>query len=181
MATTVSSRQEPLLPEPSFANRYLQPGALMKVVDFLRSDCVLPSLRGNSKSAVLSELAEHLASVQPGIDSVTLSRALAERELLASTAIGDGIAIPHGRLDSADNLVGVLGRSIAGLDFDSIDGKPTHLIFMLVAPAAATGAHLKALARLSRLFRDALFRQRLLEAADREVMFQTIKEEDAKY
>jgi nitrogen PTS system EIIA component len=153
----------------------------MKVVDFLRSDCVLPSLRGKDKNDVLNELAEHLASVRPGIDSMVLGRALAERELLASTAIGDGIAIPHGRLESVDNLMGVLGRSVEGLDFDSIDGKPTHLIFMLVAPSSATGAHLKALARLSRLFRDTLFRQRLLDAADSEAMFQTIQEEDAKY
>ncbi len=153
----------------------------MKVVDFLRSDCVIPRLQGKSKSEVLNELAEHLASVRPGIDSKVLGRALAERELLASTAIGDGIAIPHGRLESVDTLMGVLGRSVEGLDFDSIDGKPTHLIFMLVAPSAATGAHLKALARLSRLFRDALFRKRLLDAPDSEAMFQTIKEEDAKY
>jgi PTS system nitrogen regulatory IIA component len=153
----------------------------MKVVDFLRSDCVIPSLRGKHKNDVLNELAEHLASVQPGIDSKVLGRALAEREQLASTAIGDGIAIPHGRLDSVDTLMGVLGRSVEGLEFDSIDGKPTHLIFMLVAPSAATGAHLKALARLSRLFRDGLFRQRLQDAPDGAAMFQTIKDEDAKY
>ena len=153
----------------------------MKVVDFLRSDCVIPILRGKSKDEVLNELAEYLAGVHPGIDAKVLGRALTERERLASTAIGDGIAIPHGRMESVDTLMGVLGRSIEGLDFDSIDGKPTHLIFMLVAPSGATGAHLKALARLSRLFRDALFRQRLLDAADSEAMFQTLREEDAKY
>lgn len=153
----------------------------MKVVDFLRSDCVIPSLRGKSKADVLTELAEHLSRVRPGIDSQVLGRALTEREQLASTAIGDGIAIPHGRLESVDTLVGVLGRSVEGLNFDSIDGKPTYLIFMLVAPSAATGAHLKALARLSRLFRDAQFRQRLLSASDSEALFQTIKDEDAKY
>jgi PTS system nitrogen regulatory IIA component len=153
----------------------------MKVVDFLRSDCVLPSLRGRNKNDVLNELATHLASIRPGIDAQVLGRALAERELLASTAIGDGIAIPHGRLESVDNLIGVLGRSVEGLDFESIDGKPTHLIFMLVAPSAATGTHLKALARLSRLFRDGLFRKHLLDAPDSVAMFQTIQEEDAKY
>jgi PTS system nitrogen regulatory IIA component len=77
--------------------------------------------------------------------------------------------------------MGVLGRSVLGLDFDSIDGKPTHLVFMLVAPSASTGAHLKALARLSRLFRDALFRQRLIDAPDGDAMFRIIEEEDAKY
>ena len=93
-----------------------------------------------------------------------LRKVLEERELLASTAIGDGIAIPHGKLDSVGRLVGALGRAVAGIEFDSIDGKPTHLVFMLVAPASSTGIHLKALARLSRLFRDAGFRKRLLDA-----------------
>jgi PTS system nitrogen regulatory IIA component len=153
----------------------------MKVLDFLRLNCVIPTLKGTTKGEVLTEMARHLASVQPGIDAVALGQALQERELLASTAIGDGIAIPHGKLDTVENLMGVLGRSVAGLDFDSIDGKPTHLIFMLVAPTASIGAHLKALARLSRLFRDAGFRQRLIDAPDGAAMFRTIEEEDAKY
>jgi nitrogen PTS system EIIA component len=126
-------------------------------------------------------MATHLARNQSGIDAEVLRRVLEERELLASTAIGDGIAIPHGKLDSVNQLVGTLGRSVKGLEFDSIDGKPTHLVFMLVAPASSTGIHLKALARLSRLFRDALFRQRLIEAADASAMYRVITEEDAKY
>jgi PTS system nitrogen regulatory IIA component len=153
----------------------------MKVVDFLRPDLVMPSLRGGSKSDVLAEMAKHLAANQSGIDPEGLRKVLEERELLASTAIGDGIAIPHGKLDSVNQLLGVLGRSVEGLEFDSIDGKPTHLVFMLVAPASSTGIHLKALARLSRLFRDALFRQRLIEASDAAAMYKVITEEDAKY
>jgi PTS system nitrogen regulatory IIA component len=153
----------------------------MKVVDFLRPDLVMASLRGGSKSDVLAEMAKHLAANQSGIDPEGLRKVLEERELLASTAIGDGIAIPHGKLDSVNQLLGVLGRSVEGLEFDSIDGKPTHLVFMLVAPASSTGIHLKALARLSRLFRDALFRQRLIEASDAAAMYKVITEEDAKY
>ena len=106
---------------------------------------------------------------------------LEEREQLASTAIGDGIAIPHGKLDSVGHLVGALGRAVDGIEFESIDGKPTNLVFMLVAPASSTGVHLKALARLSRLFRDADFRKRLLDAPSAEAMYQVIVEEDAKY
>jgi PTS system nitrogen regulatory IIA component len=153
----------------------------MKVVDFLRPDLVIPELHGGAKGDVLAEMATHLAKNQSGIDPEVLRRVLEERELLASTAIGDGIAIPHGKLDSVNQLVGTLGRSVRGLEFDSIDGKPTHLVFMLVAPASSTGIHLKALARLSRLFRDALFRQRLIEAADAPAMYRVITEEDAKY
>ena len=153
----------------------------MKVVDFLRPELVLPHLVSTAKTDVLAEMATHLAKYQDGVDPAALRKVLEERELLASTAIGDGIAIPHGKLESVGQLVGALGRSVEGLEFDSIDGKPTHLVFMLVAPASSTGIHLKALARLSRLFRDSMFRQRLIEASDAAAMFQVISEEDAKY
>ena len=126
----------------------------MKVVDFLSSDAIIPALAGATKSEVLAEMAAFLcAHLLPSngsgaVDSKTLCRVLEERELLASTAIGDGIAIPHGKVDTIERLVGVLGRSVPGLAFDSIDGKPTHIVFMLVAPSNSAGAHLKALARL---------------------------------
>lgn len=153
----------------------------MKIVDFLSPDAILPALAGNTKSAVLAEMSAFIAKQHAGLDAGVLCRVLEERELLASTAIGDGIAIPHGKLDTIEHLIGVLGRSVEGLAFDSIDGKPTHLLFMLVAPQNSAGVHLKALARLSRLFREASFRQRLLEAADAPSMFKAIEEEDAKY
>ena len=153
----------------------------MRVVDFLQPEAVVANLGATTKPAVLAELSERMARVVPGVDASILRRILEERELLASTAIGDGIAIPHGKLDSVGHLVGVLGRAVNGIEFESIDGKPTHLVFMLVAPASSTGVHLKALARLSRLFRDPDFRQRLLAAPDSEAMYRVIAEEDAKY
>lgn len=153
----------------------------MKVTDFLRPEMVIASLAATSKAQVLQEMSEHVAKNQAGIEAPRLRKVLEDRELLASTAIGDGIAIPHGKLESIPNLMGVLGRSQAGLEFDSIDGKPTHLVFMLVAPLNSAGVHLKALARLSRLFRDAMFRQRLVEATDAAAMYDVICEEDAKY
>jgi len=153
----------------------------MKVIDFLAADAIVPSLEAKTKPAVLAELSAHMAKVVPGMEAETLRKVLEERELLASTAIGDGIAIPHGKLDSVGRLVGALGRAVDGIEFESIDGKPTYLIFMLVAPASSTGVHLKALARLSRLFRDAEFRKRLLAAPTGEAMYQVIVEEDAKY
>ena len=78
-----------------------------------------------------------------------------ERERLGSTAIGDGIAIPHGKLRGISRILGVFGRSPQGVDFDSLDGNPTHLFFLLVAPEDSASLHLKALARVSRLFKDA--------------------------
>jgi nitrogen PTS system EIIA component len=156
----------------------------MKVVDFLSPDAVIPALAGTSKAAVLAEMAGFVAvhmSGEKALDVEALRRTLEEREQLGSTAIGDGIAIPHGKLDNIDRLVGALGRSTAGLAFDSLDGKPTYLVCMLVAPSNSAGVHLKALARLSRLFRDPGFRQRLLDAPDGATMYRTIVEEDAKY
>lgn len=153
----------------------------MKVTDFLGPDMIVSDLRSDTKSGVLGELAQHLAGRMAGVDADVLKRVLEDREQLASTAIGDGIAIPHGKLDAVGRLVGTLGRARAGVEFESIDGKPTHLVFMLVAPANSTGVHLKALARLSRLFRDGAFRDRLMTAPDAAGMYQVIIEEDAKY
>ena len=153
----------------------------MKVVDFLRPELVIAQLATTAKGDVLAEMSRNLGKHQKGVDPEALRKVLEERELLASTAIGDGIAIPHGKLDSVEQLVGTLARSVNGLEFDSIDGKPTHLVFMLVAPSSSTGIHLKALARLSRLFRDADFRRRLIEAPDAAAMYRVIAEEDAKY
>jgi PTS system nitrogen regulatory IIA component len=153
----------------------------MKVIDFLQPQRIIAHLAARTKADALTELSAHLAAQETGLNAEALRKVLEERELLASTAIGDGIAIPHGKLDSVGHLVGSLGRTVEGIDFESIDGKPTHLIFMLVAPASSTGVHLKALARLSRLFRDADFRQRLLAAPDAEAMYKVIADEDAKY
>jgi PTS system nitrogen regulatory IIA component len=153
----------------------------MKVIDFLKLDAIIANLSATTKAGALSELATHMARLDPKVAAGDLRRVLEERELLASTAIGDGIAIPHGKLDAIGELAGVLARSVPGIEFDSIDGRPTHLIFMLVAPVSSTGVHLKALARLSRLFRDADFRRRLLAAPSREDMYRVIADEDAKY
>jgi PTS system nitrogen regulatory IIA component len=153
----------------------------MKVIDFLKQDAIIADLAATTKAAALAEVATQMASLNPRVNGAELLHVLEERELLASTAIGDGIAIPHGKLDSIGELAGVLARSVPGIEFESIDGGPTHLIFMLVAPVSSTGVHLKALARLSRLFRDADFRRRLLAAPGRADMWQVIADEDAKY
>lgn len=153
----------------------------MKIVDFIREDLILPELANRQKPDVVAELAEHLARQTPGVKKEDLVRVLVEREKLASTAIGEGIAIPHGKLDAIDRLVACVGRSREGVDFDSMDGRPTHIFFVLVAPENSTGAHLKALARISRLFKDSDFRTRLMAATDAHAMYRVIAEEDAKY
>lgn len=153
----------------------------MRLVDFIRPELILSELAGQTKPQVLAELARHLARTQPGLDAEALARALLEREALASTAIGEDIAIPHAKVESATRMVGCVGRSSHGVAFDSIDGKPTHLFFVLVAPENSTGLHLKALARISRVFKDGEFRARLLRAPSAAELFRTIAEEDAKH
>jgi len=156
----------------------------MKIVDFVGPELIVPQLAATEKSAVIRELADHLAANVKGpqkIDREVLAKVLLERERLASTAIGEGVAIPHGKLDAVGKLVAVVGRAPEGVDFDSMDGRPTHLFFVLVAPENSTGVHLKALARISRLFKDPEFRTRLMQAKDAQDIFRVIADEDAKY
>ena len=153
----------------------------MKIVDFIREELILPELRSSEKLDVLTELASHLASRHDGVSREDLVKVLVERERLASTAIGEGIAIPHGKLDTIGKLVACVGRAKEGVDFDSMDGRPTHLFFVLVAPENSTGVHLKALARISRLFKDGEFRTRLMAAGDAHEMYKIIADEDSKY
>ncbi|HPH25262.1 MAG TPA: PTS sugar transporter subunit IIA [Pseudomonadota bacterium] len=153
----------------------------MKLVDFVRPELIIPELTGRTKPQVIAELARHLAKTQPSIDAEALSRVLMEREDLASTAIGEDIAIPHGKLPSATRMLGCVARSSRGVEFNSIDGKPTHLFFVLVGPDHATGPHLRALARISRVFKDLDFRQRLLKAPTAAEIFRVLSDEDAKY
>jgi nitrogen PTS system EIIA component len=153
----------------------------MKIVDLIRRDLILPALQSTSKPAILRELATFLASRYAELDAERLTRVLMEREALASTAIGEGVAIPHGKMSAVSGIVACVGRVRPGVDFQSMDGQPTYLFFVLVAPESSTGAHLKALARISRIFKDPGFRARLLEAPDAEGMYRVIAEEDAKY
>src|ERR1035437_4457257 len=138
----------------------------MKITDILSPDMVIADLKGANKPEVLNELAKALAANYPEIKLAALSTVLAERERLGSTAIGDGIAIPHGKLPGVNNIIGVFGRHVRGVDFDSLDGGPTHLFFLLVAPEDSASLHLKALARVSRLMKDPAFRERLTSAPD---------------
>ena len=152
----------------------------MKITDFVQQRLIVPQIAARTKPEVIEELASHLAKAV-GLNPTALVRVLLDREKLASTAIGEGVAIPHGKLDAAKVLVACIGRSTEGIDFESMDGRPTHIFFELVAPESSTGAHLKALARISRLFKSVEFRERLMKAGDAAEMFQVIAEEDAKY
>ncbi|HYB90046.1 MAG TPA: PTS sugar transporter subunit IIA [Candidatus Binataceae bacterium] len=153
----------------------------MKITEILSPDMVLPDLHGSKKPEILRELASGLVSKNPQLGLDELTAVLSERERLGSTAIGDGIAIPHGKLRGVTKILGAFGRHPKGVDFESLDSNPTRLFFVLVAPEDSASLHLKALARVSRLFKDPQFRDRLIAARDAAEMFRLIKEEDNKY
>jgi PTS system nitrogen regulatory IIA component len=153
----------------------------MKITDILSSDMVVADLKGTTKPDILNELAKALAAKYKEIKLTDLTAVLAERERLGSTAIGDGIAIPHGKLRGVTKIIGAFGRHAAGVDFDSLDGEPSQIFFVLVAPEDSASLHLKALARVSRLLKESSFRSRLLAAKDGDELYSLIKEEDNKY
>jgi len=153
----------------------------MTITDILSADRVIPELTAATKDAVLEELARLLVGQIPQATPERLVAVLRERERLNSTAIGDGIAIPHGRLSGTKSVVAGFARSTQGVDFDAVDQQPTKLFFVLIAPDDAAAMHLKALARISRLLKDKAFREHLLVLKSPAELYDAIVAEDAKF
>lgn len=151
----------------------------MKIADILSPQGIIADLRGKVKAEVISELVDVLPLGD--LDRTKVVQVLLDRERLGSTGIGDGVAIPHGKLSDLVSMMGAFGRSLEGVEFDSLDGNPTHLFFLLLAPEDSAGAHLKALARISRPFKDSRFRKDLMEARDEKEIYRIFLEEDEKY
>jgi PTS system nitrogen regulatory IIA component len=153
----------------------------MKISEILNKELLIPDLQSKNKKGVLEELAGVLVAQGKLPDIEKVVEVLLDREKLGSTGIGDGIAIPHGKIRDLGEVVASFGRSREGVDFESIEQKPTHLFFLLVAPENSAGIHLKALARVSRLLKDPNFRKRLMQADSAERLFHIISEEDAQF
>jgi len=152
----------------------------VKITDFLRRETIVPALASRDKNAALEEMAEYLGATHH-LDKSKVLKVLLERERISTTAIGEGVAIPHGKLNGVERVVGVFARSPDGIDFASLDGAPTHLFFVLVAPENAAADHLKALARISRLLKDEAFRRRLMAGQSSQELYTIILEEDEKF
>lgn len=156
----------------------------MKIVEFLRPEFVLDNVRASDKSAMLLEMCEFIISRDPTLPPLkTLHGVLEERESLRSTGIGDNVAIPHGRIAGLPHLVAAYGRSKAGIEFVGTDdtlGRFHHFV-VVFAPESSAGLHLKALARITRLFKNPRLRQSILDSADGAAIYRLISEEDAKY
>lgn len=150
----------------------------VKISELLSTEAVVTDLSASDKDGALAELTDALLASGFNLNRDEVIRILQERENLGSTGIGDGVAIPHGKLKNLDRLVMSFGRSRSGVDFDSMDGKPAHLFFLLVAPEESVGIHLKTLARISKLLKDEGVRQKLLDAADVDAIMEIITNEE---
>ncbi|GLI36193.1 PTS sugar transporter subunit IIA [Desulforhabdus amnigena] len=153
----------------------------MKILDILTEKSVITELKGKTKKQVLEELIDAVLEHKPQLDRSRLMAVLLERERLGSTGIGDGIAIPHGKLKDLDQLVLSFGRSTGGVDFESMDGKPVHLFFLLVAPENCAGIHLRALAKIARLLKNSAVRKKLGSVSSREEIYSIIRQEDEDF
>lgn len=151
----------------------------MRIINLLKKEYIINTLAATTKKGVLAEFAAALAG-QAGISPARVSSILEDRERLGTTGIGDGVAIPHGKLEEIKDTVVFFGKSEAGVPFNSMDGKPVHIFFMLVAPENTNGKHLKVLARISRMLKDEKFRLDLLKAGTVDALYNIIKTKDKK-
>src|SRR5213083_1625929 len=142
----------------------------MPLTDLVAPNAIVPALKVNGKKQALQELSARAAKLT-GQNERVIFETLVQREKLGSTGVGNGIAIPHGKLPKLERLVGLFARLDRPIDFESLDGQPVDLIFLLLAPEAAGADHLKALARVARLLRDPEMARKLRESRDAEALY----------
>jgi PTS system nitrogen regulatory IIA component len=152
----------------------------MKILEVLNKEAININLTARDKKGVLDELAAPVASAA-GATKDQLVKVLLERERLGSTGIGGGIGIPHGKLKNLNSLVLGFGLSRQGVNFESMDGRPTHIFFLLLTPEDSAGIHLKLLARISRLLKNDGFKERLMQSQTSEDIIDAIDEEDEEF
>jgi PTS system nitrogen regulatory IIA component len=150
----------------------------MRLSEILKPECIIPDLKAHDKKGVLEELAQVITECEPSLSKGALLQVLLERERLGSTGIGDGIALPHGKLKQLDHLCVSFGRSMEGLDFDSIDERPVYVFFLLLAPENSAGVHLKALAKISRMLKDGNFRRQLMTVKSGQEIYEMVIDKD---
>ncbi len=146
----------------------------MKLEAYLDRDLVLPELASKSKADVLEELIAPLGKKFSGFDLPKAHKVLLEREYLGTTGIGDGVAIPHGKLEHLGDIVLVVGRSTSGVNFEALDFKPCSIFFLVLAPEEVAGVHLRILAHISRLLKDEVFRSSFMAASDRDALWRLL-------
>jgi len=150
----------------------------VRIAELIPQSHILADMQADNKDAALEEMAQLLSDAAGRDLRRPILDALAQRERLASTGIGEQVAIPHGKLEDLPTMIAGLARSRGGIDYGAIDGQLTHLFFVIVAPGGANGLHLKALARIARLCKNDAFRGRLLSADRPSEMYDVLRGED---
>jgi len=153
----------------------------MRFSEIFKPQFIIQNLKACDKKGVLEELSQIIATQDTSLNKGSLLQVLLERERLGSTGIGDGVALPHGKIKGLDKLLVSFGRSINGLNFDSIDGKPAYLFFLLIAPENSAGIHLKSLAKISRMLKNGNLRRLLMEAGSSEEIYDIIIHKDEEF
>lgn len=165
----------------------------MRITDILDPELVVPRLNADDKSGTLHELSDPLAryisTQQSGLppdkhaqlSKTHIANALLERERLGSTGVGEGVAIPHTKIPGLSQLTAAFGRSEKGIAFEAIDNQPVKLVFVLLVPQNSAGAHLKALARISRMLKNTAFREKLTLLDQVDSLFDAFLSEDSRH
>jgi len=153
----------------------------MKVTSVLKRDYIIGDLEATDKEGAIKEILTVFPPEVLPVESPIAFKVLMEREMLGSTGIGDGVAIPHGTIGGLEEILLACGRSKKGIFFSSCDGKPVYLIFLMLAPENYAGQHLKLLAKISKMLRDGSFRSSLIEAATVDEMYDVIAEKDDQF
>jgi nitrogen PTS system EIIA component len=152
----------------------------VKLADILRESSVIADIKGITKREILFELVETLKNAKLIDDVNSVVDIIMEREKLGSTGIGDGVAIPHGKMKKLNTILCVAGRSKEGVNFDAVDRQPVHIFFLVLAPEDSASMHLKVLSRISKVLRDQSFRKKILKLADAHEIYTNIIEADNK-
>ena len=152
----------------------------MKIAEILLEQCVVADMRGKTKREVITELVEALEKARLIKDVEAVVNIVMEREKLGSTGIGNGVAVPHGKLKNINNIICALGRSQNGVDFDAVDRGPVHIFFLVLAPEDSASLHLKVLSRITKILRDQSLRKRITKLSNTHDIYTSILEEDEK-
>jgi len=153
----------------------------MTLLDILSPNSTIVGLSADSKEGIIRELVESLEEGESISDRDKVLQAVLERENIMSTGIGDGIAIPHGKSDAVVKLTAALGTHKRGVDFETLDGEPAFVFFLLVSPANISGPHITALARISRLLKNDDFKKSLIEATTADEIVAAIEKEEKNH
>jgi len=153
----------------------------MKVFELLNTKYVLTEFKSENKDDVINELIELLKGDERILDLDDVRKCVFDREKIMSTGVGKGFAIPHGKTNSVSDILAAFGKSEKPIDYNSLDGEPVHLVFLLIGKENLVGKHIKLLSRISRLMNNDEFRKRLIEAESKESTLKIFKEEEQSY